>query len=86
MPLSRWVLRYRPVRIAVAAECKAAGHKPVEPVAVGPVAAVGVVVEPLEVGVFAVLPEAVPLPSDFRMMYRTSRHPPLVFHILYSMP
>ena len=81
MPLSRWVLRYRPVRIAVAAECKAAGHKPVEPVA-----AVVVVVEPLEVGVVAVLPEAVPLPSDFRMMYRTSRHPPLVFHILYSMP
>ena len=81
MPLSRWVLRYRPVRIAVAAECKAAGHKPVEPVA-----AVVVVVEPLEVGVVAVLPVAVPLPSDFRMKYRTSRHPPLVFHILYSMP
>jgi len=81
MPLSRWVLRYRPVRIAVAAECKAAGHKPVEPVA-----AVGVVVEPLEVGVVVVLPVAVPLSSDFRTKYRTSRHPPLVFHILYSMP
>ena len=81
MPLSRWVLRYRPVRIAVAAECKAAGHKPVEPVA-----AVVVVVEPPEVGVVAVLPVAVPLPSDFRTKYRTSHHPPLVFHILYSMP
>ena len=81
MPLSRWVLRYRPVRIAVAAECKAAGHKLVEPVA-----AVAVVVEPPEVGVVAVLPVAVPLPSDFRTKYRTSRHPPLVFHILYSMP
>jgi len=81
MPLSRWVLRYRPVRIAVAAECKAAGHKPVEPVA-----AVVVVVEPPEVGVVAVLPVAVPLPSDFHTKYRTSRHPPVVFHILYSMP
>ena len=81
MPLSRWVLRYRPVHIAVAAECKAAGHKPVEPVV-----AVAVVVEPPEVGVVAVLPVAVPLPSDFRTKYRTSRHPPLVFHILYSMP
>ena len=80
MPLSRWVLRYRPVRIAVAAECKAAGHKPVESVA-----AVAVVVEPPEVGVVVVLPVAVPLPSDFRTKYRTSRHPPLVFHILYSM-
>ena len=79
MPLSRWVLRYRPVRIAVAAECKAAGHKLVEPVA-------AVVVEPPEVGVVAVQPVAVPLPSDFRTKYRTSRHPPLVFHILYSMP
>ena len=83
MPLSRWVLRYRPVRIAVAAECKAAGHKPVEPVAA---VAAAVVVEPPEVGVVAVLPVAVPLPSDFRTKYRTSRHPPLVFHILYSMP
>ena len=82
MPLSRWVLRYRPVRIEVAAECKAAGHKPVEP----PEVAVVVVVEPPEVGVVAVLPVAVPLPSDFRTKYRTSRHPPLVFHILYSMP
>ena len=81
MPLSRWVLRYRPVHIAVAAECKAAGHKPVELVA-----AVAVVVEPPEVGVVVVLPVAVPLPSDFRTKYRTSRHPPLVFHILYSMP
>ena len=83
MLLSRWVLRYRPVRIAVAAECKAAGHKLVEPVAA---VAVVVVVEPPEVGVVAVLPVAVPLPSDFRTKYRTSRHPPLVFHILYSMP
>ena len=32
------------------------------------------------------LPVAVPLPSDFRTKYRTSRHPPLGLHILYNMP
>ena len=58
MPLSRWVLRYRPVRIAVAAECKAAGHKPVEPVAAYRFVAVGAAVVGVQpvAGVVAVVP------------------------------